>query len=213
MKRLNFLITVFLSSLLICGCSSLFFGNGIRQIKQGMTPDEVAKVLGDPNNRRFDNEGEQWEYKRMDSPNYYTYIIIDFVNGRVVTMNTFDKDIIKPPVISVPPMIPPTFPGHQGVYKNMLMNDRDFGLLCNRIKKESFDDDKIGLLEIGTINSCFTCLQCRTILSLFTFDDDKMKAIRLMRGKIADKENLKLITDCFTFESEKENVRNAVLAK
>lgn len=184
-----------------------------------MTPDEVAKILGNPSNRRFDSEGEQWEYKRMDSPDYYSYIVIDFVNDQVVAMNTFDKDIIKPPVIHVPnasatpPVILPTLPVHQGTYDNLQMNDREFELFYNKIKKEPFDDKKMEFLEIGTTNSYFTCLQCRKIITLFTFEKEKMKVVQIMRKKVIDMQNIEQITDCFPFESEKEKVRRIILSR
>lgn len=218
MKQIKFLITIFLTSLFLCGCSVLYFSSKIRQIQKGMSPDQVVQLLGEPSNRRFDSEGEQWEYKRFNSETNVSYIIIDFADNRVVAMNTFDTEMMKhpvanPPIVTTPPIGGPTFPVHRGTYDELQMNDREFDYLCNKIKKEPFDDKKMEIAEIGTINSYFTCLQCRKMILLFTFTEEKMKVIQLFRGKIIDRQNIEQITDCFPFESEKETVRRVILSR
>lgn len=210
MKRLKSVITLFLFSLFLWGCSSLYMGSKICQIQPGMSTEQVTKLLGEPTHRRFDNRGEEWEYKWMDSPDYHRFIIINYVDGRVVAMNTFDKDIIKPPVFETPPVIIPSASIYPHDCTKQVINDRELNLLCKKINEEPFDDKKMEIVEIGTTNSYFTCMHCRKIMSLFTFDEEKIQVLRLMSRKIIDRQNVEQIADCFPFDSEKETVRKIV---
>ena len=60
-------------------------------IQRGMTMEEVEKAMGSrPQFRRFDDLGEQWEYRR--GPSIYNddhVMVIDFRDGRVTGMYSF----------------------------------------------------------------------------------------------------------------------------
>lgn len=100
MKRTKYLI---LSLLLGCGmtlnsCStmSLQGSSSFMKIKNGMTQEEVVEILGKPTHHRFNGGYEQWEY-RKENPfsGKRTVVIVDFINGKVSALNTFDADEAK----------------------------------------------------------------------------------------------------------------------
>ena len=65
-----------------------------------------------------------------------------------------------------------------------IMNDKDFNFLYKTIKKKSFEKDKLELISIGVLDNQFSCKQCAKIMSLFSFDDEKLKAFNLITVKI-----------------------------
>ena len=71
------------------------------------------------------------------------------------------------------------------------------------IKKKSFDDDRMEILSVGVLDNYFTCHQCVHLMSLYKFDDDKLKILRIMAGHIVDLENHHDILMRFDFESNK----------
>lgn len=78
-------------------CTILNFSSplqGISKIQQGQTPEEVVDIMKQtPNYRRFGDDGlEEWEYRKTYSTNEDHVILINFHNGRVVSMNSF-RDI------------------------------------------------------------------------------------------------------------------------
>lgn len=83
------------------------------------------------------------------------------------------------------------------------MSDREFDLLYNKVKNKSFRNDRLELIEVGSLDSRFACRQCRKMMELFTFDDDRMEVLRLMGCHVVDPENAALVTDAFTFDSKK----------
>ena len=93
--------------------------------------------------------------------------------------------------------------GKQTRHKH-IMNDKDFNFLYKTIKKKSFEKDKLELISIGVLDNQFSCKQCAKIMSLFSFDDEKLKAFNLMIDHIADWENPYMILDSFKFDSNRQ---------
>lgn len=83
------------------------------------------------------------------------------------------------------------------------MNEKDFQFLYKIIKKKSFDDDRMEILSVGVLDNYFTCQQCVRLMSLYKFDDDKLKILRIMSGHIVDLENHHDILMRIDFESNK----------
>ena len=83
------------------------------------------------------------------------------------------------------------------------MNEKDFQFLYNVIKKKSFDDERLEILSVGVLDNYFTCQQCVRLMSLYKFDDDKLKIIRIMAGHIVDLENHYDILMRLDFDSNK----------
>ena len=83
------------------------------------------------------------------------------------------------------------------------MNEKDFQFLYKIIKKKSFDDDRMEILSVGVLDNYFTCQQCVRLMSLYKFDDDKLKILRIMAGHIVDLENHHDILMRIDFDSNK----------
>ena len=73
--------------------------------------------------------------------------------------------------------------------RHSAMNEKDFQFLYKIIKKKSFDDDRMEILSVGVLDNYFTCQQCVRLMSLYKFDDDKLKILRIMSGHIVDLKN------------------------
>ena len=83
------------------------------------------------------------------------------------------------------------------------MSEKDFQFLYKIIKKKSFDDDRMEILSVGVLDNYFTCQQCVRLMSLYKFDDDKLKILRIMAGHIVDLENHHDVLMRLDFESNK----------
>ena len=83
------------------------------------------------------------------------------------------------------------------------MSEKDFQFLYKTIKKKSFDDDRMEILGVGVLDNYFTCHQCVRLMSLYKFDDDKLKILRIMAGHIVDLENHHDILMRINFDSNK----------
>ena len=84
------------------------------------------------------------------------------------------------------------------------MNEKDFQFLYKIIKKKSFDDDRMEILSVGVLDNYFTCQQCIRLMSLYKFDDEKLKILRIMTGHIVDLENYQNILMILDFDSNKQ---------
>ena len=92
--------------------------------------------------------------------------------------------------------------------RHSAMNEKDFQFLYKIIKKKSFDNDRMEILSVGVLDNYFTCQQCVRLMSLYKFDDDKLKILRIMVGHIVDLENHHDILKRLDFDSNKEKALN-----
>ena len=83
------------------------------------------------------------------------------------------------------------------------MHEKDFQFLYKIIKKKSFDDDRMEILSVGVLDNYFTCQQCVRLMSLYKFDDDKLKILRIMAGHLVDMNNHNDILKQLDFDSNR----------
>lgn len=88
--------------------------------------------------------------------------------------------------------------------KAHIMNDRDFRFLYKTIKNKSFEKDRLELLSVGVLDNHFSCEQCAQLMSIFSFDDDKLEVLDIMAGHIVDLKNVAFIFETITFESNRQ---------
>lgn len=90
------------------------------------------------------------------------------------------------------------------IHRIPIMNKQDFQYLYKVIKKKSFNDDRLELLRVGVLDNYFSCKQCATLISIFSFDSNKLEALDIMAKHIIDLENAGLILESFTFDSSRQ---------
>ena len=215
MKKLKQTLLALVICALVSSCG-LTTSSTIMKIQRGMSQEEVSHLLGKPDFRRFDNGSEQWEYTKTNmSTAANTVIIIDFVDGMVTNMDSFEPPIAPPPVAVCPPsevitVVPPSHPNHSDQHRprHRAMNPQDFENLYKKVKNKMFKDDQMELLSVGVVNGYFTCKQTARLMSIFTFDDDKLKALEIMSGHLVDRENYDKILEALTFSSSKDKAKN-----
>ena len=84
------------------------------------------------------------------------------------------------------------------------MRDKDFEMMVDIVKNASFNDKKIDVIRVACIGSYFSSRQCAQLLSLLSFDDDKVKALEVIAPRLVDMENADKIIKEFSFSSSKE---------
>ena len=60
------------------------------------------------------------------------------------------------------------------------LSDEKFTILYNKVKNTSFDAPKMDLIEVASLGAFYSCEQCASIMSIFSFGDKKLAALRLM---------------------------------
>jgi hypothetical protein len=86
------------------------------------------------------------------------------------------------------------------------LDDASFNILYNKVKKASFDDNKFDLIEVASLGCYYSCNQVARIMKIFPFDDEQLKALRMMAPHIVDPQNAIVIYQLFSFDSEKQKV-------
>lgn len=219
MKKLH--IIVILTLWMVAGsCSTYYVSNRkVMEVQQGMPQQNVEKILGKPDYRRFDGDIEEWEFHRVSSAVYATSIriIVFFVDGRVTGMDTFNGNVrpLPPPpsVIMSAPVVVNTAPVYPPEHEERphrhprAMNSADFNRFFSDYKKGPFESGRTKMLNEIVSSSGFTCVQGRRLVELYTFDTEKKNMIKKLYPMINDKQNFSVLTDIFTFEMDKREMR------
>ena len=90
------------------------------------------------------------------------------------------------------------------------LSNEKFAVLYNKVKNASFDDRKMDLIEVASLGAFYSCEQCASIMSIFSFGDKKLAALRLMAPRIIDPHRAYLIYDKLTFQSEKDEAARII---
>lgn len=199
-----------------CGTTT---NSALMKVHKGMAQSEVKRVLGTPDYRRFNPEGEQWEYLNENLlTGRNTVVVVDFVDGRVVNLDSFNARLpvpvaeVCPPVVEVVEPAPAPYverPHREGALlpRRRAMQPEDFDRLYNKVKQKDFRDEQLELLSVGVADRYFSCSQCARLLSIFTWDDDRIKALNMMIDRLVDRENGEQIARTFDSMFKRDEVR------
>ena len=217
MKRNEVMALIATTILMFAVCLSAS-AKGKRNVERGMTKQEVIAILGEPKLTSFDMYGDKWEY---DKYNYLfgdsKYITVFFDrNGKVVQ---YDTRIIEPnsQTSNVQQPQHPTPPIYDGrcdpdgrMDYGYCLDDASFSKLYNKVKQASFNDNKFDLIEVASLGCYYSCAQVVRIMKIFPFDDEQLKALKMMAPHIVDLQNTGLIYKVFTFDSEKDKAEEII---
>ena len=212
MKRNDWMALIATTILMFAVCLSAS-AKGKRNVERGMTKQEVIAILGEPKLTSFDMYGDKWEYAKYNNlfgDSKYITVFFDR-NGKVVQ---YDTRIIEPNSqtsnVQQPHLTPPLYDGRCDPDGRMdygyCLDDASFSKLYNKVKKASFDDNKFDLIEVASLGCYYSCAQVVRIMKIFPFDDEQLKALRMMAPHIVDPQNAIVIYQLFSFDSEKQKV-------
>ena len=217
MKRNEVMALIATTILMFAVCLSAS-AKGKRNVERGMTKQEVIAILGKPKLTSFDMYGDKWEY---DKYNYLfgdsKYITVFFDrNGKVVQ---YDTRIIEPnsQTSNVQQPQHPTPPIYDGrcdpdgrMDYGYCLDDASFSKLYNKVKQASFNDNKFDLIEVASLGCYYSCAQVVRIMKIFPFDDEQLKALKMMAPHIVDLQNTGLIYKVFSFDNEKDKAEEII---
>ena len=87
------------------------------------------------------------------------------------------------------------------------MQDEDFKMMCDVVDDASFHEKKIGVIKVACISSYFNSRQCAKLLSKISFDDAKLKALKILAPRLIIDTDVTDVTDIvkqFSFSSKKD---------
>lgn len=88
-------------------------------------------------------------------------------------------------------------------FRPKAMSDKDFKMMCEVVDEASFNERKIGVIKVACISSYFTSKQCVRLLSMISFENDKLEALKVLCPKLVDKDAKEILKQ-FSFSSNKD---------
>ncbi len=193
-----------------CSISSMQTVNPMMAIRQGQTQEEVVKLLGNPRFRRFNTKQEEWEWRRWYADRSAKVTVITFVDGLVVKMDSFYVEAPIQPIVNQPtkvierPVVPVVSIDNRHRPTNVAtrhsISDESFNQILKRdFSGINFTGDYLKKIRRYSRSIAFSCRQTKRLLSYFSFNSDKLKALRIVAPYIWDRENAQEIISLFNF--------------
>lgn len=206
--------TIFLSLVMAVAFSATASAKPSRQIVRGMTKDQVTAAYGKPFATSFNDTSETWQYVKsrgglLDSREVLIKVSFD-ADGKVVG---YDETIKDTPSSAYEPSSSSSFGDVIRDFSgrpSRSLSQNAFEILYNKVRQASFESGKLDLIEVASLGGYFTCAQCARLLSIFSFTDGKMKALRFVAPHITDKQNASDIYRQFSFSSDKDKAAEIV---
>ena len=88
-------------------------------------------------------------------------------------------------------------------FRPKAMHHKDFKMMCEVVDDASFHEKKIGVIKVACISSYFNSRQCAKLLSMISFDDAKLNALKVLAPRIIDKDVTEIVKQ-FSFSSSKD---------
>ena len=90
------------------------------------------------------------------------------------------------------------------------MHHKDFKMMCEVIDDASFHEKKIGIIKVACISSYFNSKQCAKLLSMISFDDAKIKALKVLAPRLIIDTDVTEVTDIVKQFSSSSNKDKAL---
>ena len=123
---------------------------------------------------------------------------------KVINGNTHQKMIVICPERPIPLTCDSTSCLDEGMSYSYSLSNQAFSILYNKVKKASFDDNKLDLIEVASLGCYYSCSQTIRMMKIFTFADERLKVLNLMAPRIVDPQNAIDIYKLFSFDSDKD---------
>ncbi len=88
-----------------------------------------------------------------------------------------------------------------------VISEEGLNRLISAINRESFSDDKLQVLQTWAPRYYFLSSQAARIVPLFSFEDNRLKAIKILYPRLLDKENAEELIKYLQFSSSREEIR------
>ena len=217
MKRNEVMALIATAILMFAVCLSAS-AKGKRNVERGMTKQEVIAILGEPKLTSFDMYGDKWEYAKYNNlfgDSKYITVFFDR-NGKVVQYDTRIIELnsqtsnVQQPQHPTPPIYDGRCDPDGRMDYGYCLDDASFSKLYNKVKQASFNDNKFDLIEVASLGCYYSCTQVVRIMKIFPFDDEQLKALKMMAPHIVDLQNTGLIYKVFSFDSEKDKAEEII---
>lgn len=209
------IIVTLLATVGLSSCGSVRPTTSVNDIVIGMTREQVRDIMGSPRMRDLNTQEEVWEYRRYNlGEDPYIYTIV-FHDGRVSSLKSRREEqpiVIIPQERNHPEIIARDYPYPPVIQRPLYPYERqrengDFDKLIEDIKDKTFTRDQIAYIKDAAYANRFSSKQVKQIIKLFSWDKDRLEALKALAPALNDGAYLHEIIECFDFSDAKNKAR------
>lgn len=189
----NFMWIVLTAGLLVSCVTTKVSSIDIMSIRKGMTMDEILQMYDKPDYRRFNEQGEEWEYHTANVWKGNKIILVQFENERVVGMDSFVAPVENPTnPVDVSSNNPDINSDYIAIFSSKCTGE-ELNQVYKDMKDRPFDEDKLKVLRLSVSKKLFTMKQVIKILSTLSFPSSQMTALKILAPRITNKGRVSML--------------------
>lgn len=89
----------------------------------------------------------------------------------------------------------------------LVLDDEGHRGLVQAVRREAFDEARLGLLDLGVRGVCVTSIQARDLVRQMSFSQSRLDAVRLLAPRIVDRAESYQLLEVMTFDTDKRAAR------
>ena len=209
MRNVKQLLMLLATVIGMTSCSVLQPTDGWRKIKPRMTQEEVLAICKEPQYKRFDEMGEEWEYRLEFNYDVET-AIVNFVDGRVVALDMFKSYMPRPAqqpsatiVVGSGQRPELGYRPDTGYRPGNVMSEKEFDLFHQSLKN-AFSPERFPKIKLMLKNTRLTSAQGAELVEFFAFSSEKVKLAKMIYPRIVDKDNFELVVEKLDYFDQKK---------
>lgn len=94
--------------------------------------------------------------------------------------------------------------------RNGSMSERDFDDLQSMVRKVSFSDSKQNVIKEAIPGHCISAMQVKQLLTLFSFEADKLAVAKYLYPYTSDKQNYFKVNEAFSFSTTVDELKEYI---
>lgn len=137
-------------------------------------------------------------------------------SGRGERGNLLYKDWVTAPGMRIKDIFikssetPDFCPEQSECLEQTVMDRTVFDRFLQTMKNASFDSNRTKQIEASVLTTSFTSEQCLKLFNTYSFDNERIKFLKIIYPRIVDKQNFFIVIDKLTFSSSKNEMNEFV---
>lgn len=162
------------------------------------TAERLVKLLN-----TFDTEIEKLKYAKLAFPH-----LTDKANAKAVENAFLFKSISEEYEAFLKNIAAENY--QKSLNCKVAVSDNEYNEIYVSVVKGKYDHDKIAIAKKAVQKNCFSSMQIKKLMDIFTHDREKLELAKAAYASVIDKENYKMAAESFMFGENRKDFLNFI---
>lgn len=185
--------------LLLAACGRNIRGK-IMALEVGMSPEQVIRLVGQPDEKAFDGNRDEWIYYHLSPAEAWLLIFED--KALSVMRRRYPERTMPSVSGSIPPVVIDR-PSYPPAYDPRERTNADwFDRLYAEVRRAPFERDKLRMISDARRGAVFSTAQAEALMKLFAFDGPRLKVLEIIAPNLLLQGDAYVLINLISFKKD-----------